>query len=59
MLGFKLGIAIIFRISVMPPISPELENTMRKTLMNIKSDSILWNFFVHLKLEIEFFKLLC
>lgn len=44
MLGFKLDIAIIFRISVMPPISPELENSMRKKLMNIKSDSILWNF---------------
>lgn len=44
MLGFKLGIAIFFRISVNPPISAELENTMRKTLMNIKSDLILWNF---------------
>lgn len=41
MLEYKLGVAIIFRISVMPPTSAQLENTMRKTLMNIKSDSIL------------------
>lgn len=41
MLEYKLGVEIIFRISVMPPIPAQLENTMRKTLMNIKSDSIL------------------
>lgn len=44
MLGFKLGIAVIFRISLMSTLSAELENTMRKTLMNTKSDSVHWIF---------------